>query len=200
MDLISLNHKDGADNTSGIAQKIYVAKLSDIETLPKPVVDDSASDSGTVDQLVTISSDIVMKAGKSFKELYVTLETGKVDDAVQGELDGKSFRSSISFFHPGTSAEQLGFAQYVKNGNFVVLVPELDGNVRVIGHEAYPAKIENIAITTGGATTERKGGTYTAYSVRKGPAPIFTGQVKVSGVGSGVDADGDGNQDITFLT
>lgn len=201
MELQDIDWADGSDNTAGIQQNVYYAKLSDIATLPKPIVDDSTGE-GALADLVTISSDITMKSGKVFKKLYCTLEAGGLNGEVQGDLDGKSYKNSLKIFHPGSKLEALGFAQYVKNGNMIFLVPEADGQVRILGHAGYPAKLDTGSSNTGEKSTDRKGNEFVFMSVRKGPAPAFTGKVILtgSGVGSGlVDANSNSYQDIVFI-
>lgn len=197
VDMADLDWADGNDNTAGIGQNIYVAKFSDIETLPDPILNDSTG-SGSFADLVTISSNIVMKAAKSFWKIYVTLEKGSLNHESQGEMDGMSFLNKLKFFHPGSKAEVLGFAQWCKNSSLIFIVPELDGAKRILGHNLYPAKMISAPGGTGEKTADLKGTTFEFQSARKGPAPIFTGRVQVSGVGSGADADSDGFQEIFF--
>ncbi len=198
MDIQALLHLDGSDNTSGIGQYIFVAKIEDIAVLPVPVLDDSTG-TGTFADLVTITQNIVMLAGKSFHKIYVTLEAGELKSETQGELDGISFLNQLEFFHPGSQAEVLGFAQWAKNSSLVFLVPEVDGAIRLLGHRAYPAKMVSSPFTTGKASADRKGGTFTFKSSRKGPAPIFTGRVDL--IGSGIYDTGGAMdfQDIYFV-
>lgn len=194
VDLADLTHTDGDDNSAGIQGYIYIAKLADIETLPVPVLDDSTGDGDFAD-LVTISDDIIMLPFKSFKQVYVTLETGQLDGKAQGEFDGMSFSNEFEFLIPGSGAEALGFGQWVKNSNLIMLVPEVDGRVRLFGHQGFPAKLASADSTTGKKASDRKGITYKFRSSRKGPAPIFTGSVKLQG-SSGVTGD----QDIFFIS
>lgn len=201
MDLENLTHADGADNTAGIGSTIIALKLSDIETLPEPQVDDSSSSSGTLAQLVTVSANIVMKQGKVGKSIYCTLETGGLDCVLQGNLDGKSFKNSVKIQHPGSSPQLLGFMQYVKNGDVILLVEENDGQVRMLGHRSFPAKLESGSANTGSKTTDDKAAVMTFYSVRKGPAPVFTGKVQINipGGSGAVDANSNSLQDIYFM-
>jgi len=179
VDTQDLTHKSGSDNTPGIQQTVFYAPIEDIETLPKPDVDDSASDTGTFADLVTITKDIVMKPGKKFKSIYVTLEDGELKHEGQGETDSMSYKNSLEFAHPGTKPEQLGFAQWCKNSNLVFLVPEVDGQVRVLGTRAYPAKLTSAPGSTGKKSTDGRKTTFNFHSSRKGPAPIFKGKVLV---------------------
>ncbi|MDJ1500468.1 hypothetical protein [Xanthocytophaga agilis] len=183
-DLTDLLHVDGDDNTSGVGQYIYVAKEKEILVLPLPDQDDSSAATGSLADLVTITRDIEMLPGKDFKRIYVTLETGELKHDAQGELDGMSFLNQLDFFMPGSRAEVLGFAQWAKNSSLIFLIPELDGQIRMLGHRAYPAKMIPASGTTGKASADRKGSNFSFKSVRKGPAPIFAGRVK-TGSGSG---------------
>lgn len=183
MDTQDLVHKSGSDNTPGIQQTIFYTTLDNIVTLPLPDKDDSASDTGTFADLVTITKDIVVK--KPLNSIYVTLEEGELKHESQGEIDSMSFKNVLEFAHPGSKPEVLGFAQWVKNNNIVFLVPEVDGQVRLLGHRAYPAKMTGAP----GSTDKKSGGakktTFTFQSSRKGPAPIFKGKVMVEGTAGG---------------
>lgn len=189
-----IKHEDGEDNTSGLTQDILVAKLEDILTLPEPVLNDSTGN-GKFEDLVTITSDIQMKPGKYFRTIQAILETVKLDGTPQGEMDGKSLLNRLDFILAGNKAAALGFQQWCKNSSLVFLVKELDGNVRILGHKLYPAKLVEGPGTTGAASTERKQIAFAFQSVRKGPAPIFKGRVLVNNVTS-VDTNSDFAQDI----
>jgi len=195
MDLTDIDHVDGDDNTAGIGMTIKVAKLADIQTLAKPDVDDSTAE-GSLEQLVTISGNHVMKAGKSFRDIYVTLETGKLDHESQGEIDGMSFLNKLEFLIPGSKEKSLGFAQWAKNSSLIFLIPEQDGKIRQLGHRLYPAKMISAPGSTGQKSADRKATTFTFQSARKGPAPIFKGSVLLSSPGSTVDQNNDGKQDL----
>lgn len=182
MDTQDLIHKPGSDNTPGIQQQVFYAPIEDILTLPAPDIDDSASDTGTFEDLVTITKNIVLKPGKQFRSIYVTLEDGELKHEGQGETDSMSFKNTLEFAHPGTKPQQLGFAQWCKNNNLVFLVPEVDGQVRVLGTRAYPAKLTSAPGSTGKKSTDGRKTTFTFHSSRKGPAPIFVGKVMLHAV------------------
>jgi len=197
IDITDIDYVDGDDNTAGIGLYIMFAKLSDIATLPTPIVDDSTKN-GSFANLVTIAGNIVMKTGKVFRKIYVTLETGKLDHESQGDIDGHSFLNKVEFLIPGSKAEALGFAQWAKNSSLIMLVQEQDSTVRMLGHALYPAKMISAPGTTGQKSADRKSTTFTFQSARKGPAPIFTGSVLLSSPGSTVDLNNDGKQDLFF--
>lgn len=202
MNLEDIDHTDGSDNTAGIGQDIWVAKLADIETMPSPILDDSTGN-GVLSDLVTISDNIVMKAGKAFNKIRVTLETSALDGVIQGNMDGKSFKNSISGQIAGNKAQALGFLQWAKNSSLIAIIEELDGQVRVLGHRAYPAKLTAGSANTGAKTADDRAVKFTLESVRKGPAPVFTGKVELTGgaIGSGaVDINSNSYQDIEFIS
>ncbi|WP_151087374.1 hypothetical protein [Hymenobacter baengnokdamensis] len=183
MDTQDLTHTSGTDNTPGIQQKIFYTTLENIVTLPKPTEDDSAASTGTFADLVTITADIVVK--KPLSSIYVTLEDGELKHSGQGETDSMSFKNELEFAHPGTKPEQLGFAQWCKNSNLIFLVPEVDGQIRVLGTRGYPAKLATAPGSTGKKSTDGRKTTFTFHSSRKGPAPVFTGKVMVAADGGG---------------
>jgi hypothetical protein len=178
----NIEWEDGSDNTSGIQTKLLVAKMSDILTFPKPVLDDSTGD-GEFENLVTITGNFVMKPYKKFIELYVTLETGELKHESQGELDGISFLNQLEFLIPGSKKQVLGFTQWAKNSSLCFIVTEADGQQRVLGHPGYPAKMVSAPGTTGKAPADRKSSTFTFKSSRKGPAPVFEGKIDLTGSG-----------------
>lgn len=196
VDTQDLTHLSGSDNTPGIQQQVFYAVLEDIDMLPLPAQDDSASPTGTFADLVTITADIIMKAGKQFHSIYVTLEEGDLKHEGQGETDSMSYKNTLEFSHPGSKAEVLGFAQWVKNNNIVFLVPEVDGQVRLLGSRAYPAKLSAAPGGTGKKSTDGKKTTFTFHSSRKGPAPIFKGHVQLFSTTGGVTT---GNQNLHLV-
>ena len=174
---------DDKDNTPGIVE-LYYAKISDIETLPLPTQNDPTQEVD-YETLVTIDAPIVMKPWKQFKQMYLTDYTGKIESEIQGELDGKSFMNKLEFFHPGNSAQILGFTRAAKNGNFVFIGIDADGKKRLFGTRLRPAKLETAPITTGAAGTDRKGGTFVFSYTENYPACYFTGNVDLTGTGYG---------------
>jgi hypothetical protein len=189
---------DGANNTPGIGYKIAVARLSEIDEtqFPQVIEPDPSKTSGDFDfaDLVTIENDIVFKLGSSgFKTIYNTIETGELKSELQGEFDGKSFMNTLEFLHPGSRPEMLGFAAYCKNGNLIFLIEEQDGQKRLLGHPRYPAKMVSAPGTTGKESAARKAVTFTFQSVSSYPAPVFLGNVILTGSG------GTAEQEIFYL-
>lgn len=137
MDYADLLGPDGTeDNMGGTTQLMHYAPVRDFLSIKVP----SASPS-TLEDKVVISVTHTFNVGKCFKKLYVTLDSGSADSELQGERDGKSFKTKAKVFYPGTKAEVMGFVAQAKNDRFIVLINMPDGKVRQIGSEAFHAEI-----------------------------------------------------------
>ncbi len=169
----NLTWSDGEENMGGLQVIGYYALIDDIENFPQ-----LPSNPSTAEEEVTLESTtgFTMKSGKYFYKIYSTLETSEVVDENQGEWDGQSFVNKATIFYPGTKAEALAFAKNVNNSNMVFIFLESDGQRRVIGSEAFPAKCKP-SFTTGKATADRKGMTLEIQSYGYTPAPLYTGKI-----------------------
>ena len=165
---------DGQDNDAGLASELYYAPLADVATFPAVIAVPT-----NFDEKVTVSSDFVMQSGKQFFQIYGTLEKGSVISTLVGERDGKSFENMAKFVHPGNKPYLLGFLEYLKNTNLVFIVKELDGQMRIIGSEDLPAKIDAAESTTGEAVADLKHIEITVKSIGR-IAPVYTGTVPLT--------------------
>lgn len=174
--LVDISYNQGSNNTGGVQQEIFWALFSDIAFFP-PLIQPDPTGNGAITDLCTINENFIMNSGKRFQSMYVTLEKGRIKSQLQGELDCKSFMNEANFFLPGTSPLALGFATLAKNGSFVFLIPEVDGQLRVLGTKGYPAKLKAADTDTGEKTADPKGTPFTFQSAGSTPSPIYTGQV-----------------------
>jgi hypothetical protein len=170
LDLEDIIKEGCADNEAGLASKHYYARLDDILTFPVP-----PNNPATFAAKVTAVGNFVMKPGKAFKSFYCTLEKGELtSEMVGGARDGKSFQNLAAFYHPGSSPSLLGFMETIKNDDVVVLVKELNGQIRIIGQPDIPANLDSASGKTGMAVADEKGFTFTLKSIA-GIAPVYTG-------------------------
>ena len=133
---ISKNLTQG-ENMGGIAQTVYFGLHDDVETFPtKP------TDAATLEELGALTGSIAMKAGKRMFALYITDDTGELENEIVGEKDGISFVQHLRFFHPGLKAKILGFMNAVKNENLVFIVPDNNGQYFLLGDAVRPATLE----------------------------------------------------------
>ena len=168
-----LLHADGSDNIGGTQMIAYYAPIDDVLTLPGYKTAPSA-----MGDYATIDTDIVMKPGKKMLKLYATMDTGKVDDKKIEGKDNNAFESTYDFSFPKINAEALGFSRIAAATKCLVLVPEIEGNVRVLGIlPGAPAIISDITITTGMVSTSDKSAKFQFKSWQYGPAPVYTGSI-----------------------
>ena len=145
---IKKNLKNG-DNMGGLPQKFYFGLYDDVKTWPtKP---DSPAD---LEANGKLTGDLIMKSGTRLFEMYVTDDKAGLNYELVGPADGKSFKTILKIYHPGLQAKILGFLNAVKNDNLVILVPDADGDLFLMGDELRPATV----LTGNGGTAENTEG------------------------------------------
>jgi hypothetical protein len=143
VDYTDLDGPNGTENNMGGTQQVfYIAPVRDILTIQKPVASPS-----TLDAIVSITTAHVMKTGKKFTKVYVTMDTGEIEDEPTGDRDARGTKSTFKFRTPGQNAELLGFMSQAKNDRFIVLVPLADGTLRQMGSEQFYAEMMGKVIT-----------------------------------------------------
>ena len=169
----NLDWADGTENMGGLQVIGYYAPIADIDNFPLLPANPT-----TPTEEVTLESatGFTMKTDKVFLKIYSTLETSEVVDENQGEADGQSFVHKANIFYPGTSVEALSFAKGVNNSNMAFIFTQANGQRRVIGSRAFPARCKT-NFTSGKATADRKGMTMEIYSYGYTPAPLYTGVI-----------------------
>jgi len=167
---------DGEDNMGGTQLLAYYIPADDIQTFP----DYAGSD--TLENLGKITDDFTLKAGKYWKELYATPDSGMItDNKVEGN-DHNTHESVYEFFLPGNKAQQIGFARAGSTAKMVVIVLEANNNRRVLGiKQGFPAMLTSNAGSTGKSSEAQKGMTIQIKSFQNGPAPIYEGSVPLDG-------------------
>lgn len=136
VDYTDMNGPDGTeDNMGGTAQVIYYAPVRDILTIQKPV-----NNPTTMAALAEITTAHVMKTGKKFTRLYVTMDTGEINDEPTGERDARGIKSTCKIKHPGQTSDILGLVNQAKNDRFIFLIPLADGKVRQLGSDQFYAE------------------------------------------------------------
>lgn len=137
MDYLDVNGPSGTeDNMGGTAQFVYYAPIRDFATIQEP-----SANPASLDELVEITTAHVMKTGKKFQKLYLTMDTGEVDDEPTGERDARGIKSVLKGKTPGQTSALLGLMSQAKNDRFIVIVPLSDGTKRQIGSNQFYAEI-----------------------------------------------------------
>ena len=116
-----------ANNTSGV-KTIFIAMHPDIATFPSLPVARTA-----FEDFAELEGDIVMVQGKLFKKIYVSKDMGELKYKPQGKTGSRSFRASLSVFHPGLKAKLLGLVASMMNSEFFILALLENGDIHVLG-------------------------------------------------------------------
>lgn len=154
----------GALNPAGTKTIIYFALHSDVQTFPT-----LPDGSGAFDANATIDTAFVMKTGKRFWEMYITLETGKIEQKLVGERDGKSYEVMISGNYPDMDPTVVGFLKACANENLAVVVKDQKGRLWAIGYDRdVPAEVTVGDGTTGEKIADRKGVSVTFRGIGDG--------------------------------
>jgi len=125
---------NNGQNMGGTAQIAYFCAWDDVATWPTlPSAPVSTDDNGT------LTGDIVLKAGKQMRTIYITDDTGEFQIESVGEVDGKSFVTHLRLFNPGLKKELLGFINFAKNENLVFIVKDNDGQFYLMGDDTRAA-------------------------------------------------------------
>ena len=170
--LQSLHWTDGQDNPGGVKTVLYFIHLS--EVINFPLINPNPT---TFEDLVNLVGNFELAPGKAWYKIYGTLEKGGITSSLVGERDGKSFENRCKFFHPGSQAEIFGFAEHLKNTDLVILMKELDDQVRVFGTKYIPAKVDVAESNTGEAVADLKGIEITIKSIGR-MAPVYYGVIQ----------------------
>lgn len=175
----------GQDNMGGLVDDLYYVPIDDIDlTVPLTLEADG----------VTIDDDIVLKATKKWFRIYHTRGTGKLDDSLVGERDGKSFENMVEFKFPGDTAALVKFKRQVANTPLAVICKDAQGNYRLLGVTLqkdpataadavtikFPAYIEQASGTTGAKGSDAKGHTFQIKAEAVCPPLFYTGEIDVS--------------------
>ncbi|GAB4042216.1 hypothetical protein [Spirosoma litoris] len=138
-----MDHKDllGPDGTEnnmgGTEQFFYLSSQSNILTFGAP----AASPTDPDDKYV-ITTPHTMKTGKKFITIYCTIDTSELEQALNGDIDGISFKPTFKFFYPGSAKSLIAFINRVKNDKLVIIVPLSDGTMMQLGGAKFVAYIK----------------------------------------------------------
>jgi len=146
MNAAAITYPRGRYNPAGFT-KVYYAFPEDIATFP--TLDQPGDGGATFSTLVTYDAAITMKTGKQFFEIYCTLEEGELKSTVAGARDGKGKENMMEISFPGNDAAFLGFEAYALNRDFIFIVKEKNGTLRVLGSLEDPAYLDSGEGTSG---------------------------------------------------
>ena len=164
------------ENMGGIIPKVYFGYHADVAAFPtKPATP------LTLETASVLTGDLVMKAGKKLFEMYLTDDSGEFKIETVGELDGKSFVSHLTLFHPGMQKKIIGFMNAVKNASMVFVVLDSEGQMYLMGDKLRPAVFAGSpdGFGTGKETAARKGASM-EFTYKTPSVFVYTGSVPLT--------------------
>lgn len=173
MNFEALEWADGQKNIPGLKPIGYYGFTEDAETIPElPTTPASMSNAGV------ITSNIVMKSGKTMYPMYGTLTKLNLKGEAQGERDAITKNRTLSWKYPDTNAASIGFDIATNNQNMFFVVTDQNSRMRLIGNKSIPATIKS-SDDSGTAPSDDKGYTYEISDFGIGAAPIYSGDLPV---------------------
>lgn len=103
----------GSDNLPGLVDVIYAVAQNDVDLTTTPLVLAVAGQ-------LTLSANIVLKAGKKFGSIYITDESGDVNFKGVGPRDGDSLEVILSGKYPKVDTALFNWLRDIK-GPLVVI-------------------------------------------------------------------------------
>lgn len=151
---------EGSPNMGGTTNRAYFVPLSAIATFP--AFPESPTEAG---EFHTLAGELTLNAETNVVELYASYKSGTLNAEVEGEIDGKFFKLTPEFFHPGNQAEVVNFATSCVNTPGILFLAEKPGKYLVVGSPGHPVYLSP-SFELGKVGEGRKGTTFTgeAYS------------------------------------
>jgi len=150
----------GTSNMAGVTTNVYFIPLDGFSAFPTlPAAPSEAEDYHTLEGSITLA------ASCNVIKLYSTYKTGGLKSEPEGDTDGRYFKLTPEFFHPGSNAEILNFASSCINTPGILFFEEETGKYLVVGSPGHPVYLSP-AFDTGKVGEGRKGTMFTgeAYS------------------------------------
>lgn len=162
----------GNNNDAGIASIVYFGEADKVRHWPQ------YGEEAGFESLGQVEGDLLFAIGERLYEAYVTPETGKLLTKGAGDRDGMSSDTVATIFIPGITPKNLGFFEYFKNRNIVMVVPDLDGQMRLVGSKLLPCNIVAFEADTTDVITGRKGCKFDIKVIGR-TAPFYSGYVQL---------------------
>lgn len=173
----------GSASLPGIRPHMYLTRRSNIVVFPKVMGDDATK----LEDVAVIKDNFVLVEGK--KWIKIDLVEGESEPTCenQGNEGSKSFLNRVQFVLPGTKKKVTGLISKLNNDDVVILYPQRDGAIRVIGNEMFRVLLE-LGQNAGKAVTDSSQSTINASVSDINPAPFYEGTFETEdGTISGID-------------
>lgn len=166
----------GQQHTPGTETDLYYACSCELNGFPRTKEALGGTDDGDSKILDEPFVFNTSPAGTGYwRHARIKIDSGAVNDVLEGEIGSQTFKSSIPFAILGTNEKQLAFADSLAaaSGYLVMMIRTNTGKLRVLGSDKRPAYVESAEIGTGTATTDSNSGVYVASASVGVTAPIY---------------------------
>ena len=160
----------GSASLPGVRPHMYLVRRVNILTFPK-VKGDSAE---KLEDVAVIKDNFVLAEGAKFVKIDLVEGESEPTCESQGNEGAKSFLNKIAAVLPGTQKKVTGLVSKLNNDDVVILYPQRDGAIRVIGNEMFRVQVE-LGQNAGKAVTDSSQTTVTASVSDINPAPFYEG-------------------------
>ena len=160
----------GSASLPGIRPHMYLIKRANIVTFPKVQGDEAAS----LEDVAVIKGNFSLAADTKFVKIDLVEGESEPTCENQGNEGAKSFNNSVSFVIPGTQKKATGLIAKLNNDDVVILYPQRDGAIRVIGNEMFRVQL-TLGQNAGKTVTDSSQTTITASVSDINPAPFYEG-------------------------
>ena len=169
-----VNFCQGSASLPGVRPHMYMTRRANIVSFPK-VLGDSAQSLGDV---AVIKSNFVLAENCKFVKIDLLEGESEPTCESQGNEGSKSFLNKFSAVLPGTQEKVTGLITMMNKDDVVILYPQRDGKIRVIGNENFRVQVE-LSQNGGKAVTDSSQTTITASVSDIYPAPFYQGTFEI---------------------
>lgn len=159
--------KATAAAANGLATCIYIAEAADLTSIPAKDADTNI-----------VSTDVTMDSSKVFVAWHVAEEEAQLSINSVGTQGALSFETTLTVFVPGTHDQAEEFLNTGVNDEFVLVAPDRNGNLRLIGTDYSPAFIPADGVEF--IQSNEKEGLTITFKQRGQVPPIYTAAVPTS--------------------
>ena len=168
----NVEYCQGSSSLPGIRPHMYLIRRSNIVSFPKVQGDDAAS----LEDVAVIKQSFVLAEGKKFVKIDLVEGESEPTCENQGNEGAKSFLNRVNFVLPGTQKKVTGLISKLNNDDVVILYPQRDGAIRVIGNEMFRVQLE-LGQNAGRSVTDSSQSTVNASVSDINPAPFYEGTI-----------------------
>lgn len=171
----SLAWCQGRPQYAGIRRRLYFIDKKNIVQWPKLPRDSNGRPQGaTYDGIFILATD------KEWLYIDILPEKSQLTSEPQGEYPAQTQLNKLVAVHPGIEEEATEFAALMNQADSVFLVEDMQGLLRVVGHEHYPVKV-TVAQDAGQWGGSAPSTTITVEAADDVPAPVYGGIFIVDG-------------------